>query len=239
MIGSGAARLLAAVVVCQLAAPVMAEAQARPTALRPSRPAPHAGSIEISGGLAWGGGFDLGSADATLTRNPGTGAGGFDLFVADSRLDSGLGPLARLAVFLSPTVSVEAGFRLLRPTLSVDLGADAEEAAETTATETINQYTIDGSLVWHLTGAAFAGGRAVPFLAGGAGYLRDLHDGNELMETGIEYHAAAGVKYWLSERPRRAGIRGEVGVSVRDGGFDFRDGTRTVPVASVSLVFLF
>ena len=68
---------------------------------------------------------------------------------------------------------------------------------------------------------------------------RDLHDGNALIETGAEYHGMAGVKWWSSSRPRRWGIRGEGGFSVRDGGFDLGEGRRTVPVASASLLYLF
>jgi hypothetical protein len=101
----------------------------------------------------------------------------------------------------------------------------------------LTQYVIDGSAVWHF--GASHGGRVVPFIAGGAGYVRDLHEGAELIETGTEYHALAGVKWWFSNHPRRLGIRGEAGVSIRDGGFDFREGTRTVPVASVGLTYLF
>jgi hypothetical protein len=226
------------VVVCLVAGAVAASAQARRPP-QPPRPTPHSGTLEIGGGFAWGGGIDFGSSAASLVRNPGTGAGDFDLFDSDSRLDAGIGFRAWLGVYVSPSLALEGGVRLLRPTLATELSGDFEDAADTTASETVNQYTFDGSLVWHFTGARFGGGRGVPFVAGGAGYLRDLHQGNELVETGVEYHATAGVKYWFSAKPRRAGVRGEAGVSVRDGGFDFGEGTKAVPIASVSIVYLF
>ena len=64
---------------------------------RPARPAPHAGSWEISGGFLWQGGFDLGDRDAELTRNPATGTGPYDLFT--------LGLVARRRVSASRAAS--------------------------------------------------------------------------------------------------------------------------------------
>jgi hypothetical protein len=228
--------------VCLLLAAAPVDGQVRsPARPRPQGPTPHAGSIEISGGAVWDGGFDLGSADATLTGNSSAGGSSspYDLFTTDSRLGAGFGFQARLAGYLSRSLAVEGGVRLLRPDLSTSITADAEGAPDETAAETLNQYVFDGSVVWHFQGASFSRGRGLPFVSGGAGYVRDLHEGNELVETGVEYHATAGVKLWFSDKPRRAGIRGEAGVSIRDGGFDFRDGTRTVPIAGVSLMYLF
>lgn len=236
------ARLAAccALVIAVLAGQTPAEAQtarrpARPT--RPARPAPHAGSWEISGGFLWQGGFDLGSRDAELTRNPATGTGPYDLFASASSLGSGLGVQGRITGYLSRNLAIEGGVRITRPTLNIDLSGDVESAPDLTATETLTQYVFDGSLVWHF--APFHKGRAVPYVAGGAGYIRDLHEGNALSETGAEYHGMGGVKWWFSSRPNRWGIRGEGGFSVRDGGVGFDEGRRTVPVASASLMYLF
>jgi hypothetical protein len=224
----------------QLSWPAAAEAQARRTPARPTRPArptPHAGSWEVSGGLLWQGGFDLGSADAELTRNPTTGTSPYDLFSSDSKLGSGIGFQGRITGYLSRNLAIEGGLRLTRPVLSIRLTGDVEAAPNETADETLTQYVIDGSVLWHFQ--AFHRGRAVPFAAAGAGYIRDLHEGSELAENGTDYHATAGLKWWFSNRPRRLGLRAEAGFSVRDGGFDFRDGRRTVPIAAVSLAYIF
>jgi len=225
--------------VAMLLVPTSAAAQARrpPGARRPARPAPHAGSWEIGGGFLWQGGFDLGDRDAELTRNPATGTGPYDLFTSASSLGAGIGVQGRIAGYVSRNLAIEGGARITFPTLDIHLSGDVESARDLTATETLTQYVFDGSLVWHF--APFHRGRAVPYVAGGAGYIRDLHEGSALIETGAEYHALAGLKWWLSSRPRRLGIRGEAGVSIRDGGFDFREGRRTVPVASASLIYLF
>ena len=65
-----------------------------------------------------------------------------------------------------------------------------------------SQYVFDGALVWHITGARFAGGSAVPFLYGGAGYLRELHEENAFVEEGVEYHAGGGIKWWFGQSGR-------------------------------------
>ena len=202
------------------------------------RETPHAGSWEIGGGLVWTGGFTGPTTTAELTRN-GESSGGFDLFTAAGELEARPGVNARIAVFVSRSVAVEGGFRFSQPTVSYRLSGDAEEAAETTATENLSRYVFTGSLVVHLRRMS-PGVSLVPFIAGGAGYIRDLHQGNELMETGTEFHGVAGLKYWFNTAaPRRFGIRGEAGVSMTDGAFDFSEKSRILPIVSASLVYLF
>ena len=87
--------------------------------------------------------------------------------------------------------------------------------------------------------AAFAGSRAVPFVSAGAGYLRELHEGNQLVETGIEYHATAGLKYWLGSGDHRFGLRVEAGLSARENGLDNQDERRVLPLVSAGLSYLF
>jgi hypothetical protein len=201
--------------------------------------APHRGSWEVSGGAIWSDGYDLGTRSAELTRNTGGGTGPFDLFTASTEVTTATGGQGRIGVYLSRSVALEAGAQFLRPVVSSRLADDAEEAEDTTATETISRYVFDGAVVFHLTGLSFNGGKGVPFLTGGAGYLRELHDRDELIETGVTYHAGAGLKLWFGQGSRRLGLRADVGVAMRDGGFDFSEERRTVPTAGISLAYLF
>lgn len=201
--------------------------------------APRAGSLEFSGGVMRAQGYDLGDSAAVLTRNPTTGSSPLELFSASTRVDPAVGAHARLGVYLSRGVSVEGGLQYSRPVLSVELAGDAEGAEALTASETITRYVLDGSLVVHLLPLSFAEGRGVPFVTGGGGYVRELHAGSELAETGKQFHAGAGLKIWFGDRRRRFGIRGDIGVALREGGSDFKEGRRTVPTASASLLYLF
>ncbi len=200
---------------------------------------PHRGNVEISGGAVWSGGYDFGSASAEETRNTGTGTGPFVLFSASSTADPSVGLQGRLGVYLASSVSVEGGIFVARPDISTQLTADAESAPDLTATETLTRLVIDGSVLFHLTGASFGGGKGVPFVIGGGGYLRDAHEKNEVIETGHEFHVGGGVHYWFGEGKHRFGVRADAAVSWRSGGAGGADTTRTVPMVAGSIAYLF
>jgi hypothetical protein len=196
---------------------------------------PRPGSAEIAVGGGWNVGTTYESQDATLTPNPSTGQGSFDLFSTETKLRSSPGAQAYLAVYVTRALAVEAGFHYARPTLEVTLTDDFEDAPDVTATTTITQYLFTGSLVYHF---GRPGGRTTPFIAGGAGHVRDVHSGNGLVETGTEYHGKAGVKLWFGRR-QNSGLRIEGGVSIRDGGFTLDEDRRVVPSASAAFAYRF
>ena len=190
--------------------------------------------LEVSAGGVLVGGYELGEKVAELTPN--SGSSGFDLFTTESEVRQAFGGVARIGFLVTPNLVIEGGLRFTRPVYELRASGDAEEAPDTTIEETLSQYVFDGSVVWNFGGA---GRRFVPFVYGGAGYLRELHEEDALVEEGVEYHAGAGLKWWFGQGSRRFGARGDVGISVRDGGFDFDEGARLVPVVSGSLVFAF
>jgi hypothetical protein len=191
--------------------------------------------VEISGGALWTGSQDLPAQAAALTPNPGSGSGSFQLFSSEPSLDATIGAQASVGVYLTRALAIEGGFRYARPKLTVRLTDDFEGAPDVTASSTLTQYVFTGSLVYHFGG----GGKVTPFIAGGAGHARDAHEGNELVETGTEFHGKAGVKIWFASGRRKIGLRLEGGVSVIDGGFSFEDGRRTAPMASAGLSYIF
>ncbi len=215
--------------VAGFATPVMA--QAGPGA------GPGQSRWELSGGGVLVGGYGLGESVAELTPN--SGSASFDQFTTDNRVRQAVGVQARIGFIVTPALVVEGGLRFTRPVFEVRVSGDAEGAPDTTVEEKLSQYLFDGSVVWHVTRAAFAGQRAVPFLFGGAGYLRELHEQDALVEEGLEYHAGGGLKWWFGQGRRGLGVRGDVGISIRDGGFDFKDSLRVVPIVAGSLIYTF
>ena len=199
--------------------------------------APRRGSIEASGGGMFAPGFDMGSVTAELTRSTPTDK--FDLFTSDSEVSGFPGVFVRLGYYLSESFSIEGGMRYARPTLSVRLSGDAESAPDLTADETLSHYLFEGSVLWHLRDLSFASGSAIPYVSGGAGYLRELHEGNQLVETGQEYHGLAGLNYWLGSGAHRFGIRFEGGISARKKGFDSDESLRTQPIVFGGVSYLF
>jgi hypothetical protein len=192
------------------------------------------GRLELSGGGVLVGGYGLGESVAELTPN--SGSSGYELFTTRSEVRQAFGGVARIGFVVTPAIVIEGGLRFTRPVYEVRVSGDAESAPDTTIEETLSQYVFDGSVVWNF---ARYGRRVVPFVYGGAGYLRELHEEDALVEEGLEYHAGGGVKWWFGEGRRRFGARGDIGISIRDGGFDFGEGSRAVPVVSGSLVYTF
>ena len=193
---------------------------------------------EIGGGGVFAGGVDLGEQTAELTSNTGTSGSPSTFFVTDSRMKPALGVQARMGVFLTRRFAIEGGVRFTKPTFEIRTSQDVENAAGVTAEETLSQYLFDGSAVWHFKEATYGKG-AVPFLFGGAGYLRELHEGGALVEDAAEYHGGGGVKWWFGWGVHKFGVRAEAGFSVRDDGADVEKRRHVVPVAAGSLIWRF
>jgi hypothetical protein len=221
--------MAAALAAMVLWAPALADAQ---VFLRGSRP--RAGSVEMSGGGLWTGGQSLSSSAAVLTGNPGSGNASIDLFETDPSLAAAIGAQGTVAVYVTRALAIEGGVQFSRPQLKIRVTGDFEDAPDVTATTTLSSYVFTGSLVYHFGNSP----RRVPFIAGGAGHIRDVHSGNEVVDTGTEYHGKAGIKLWFGSR-RTAGLRLEGGLSVRDGGFSYDDERRVAPVAAASFLYLF
>jgi len=189
------------------------------------------GRFDVSVSGLWNGGYALDRRNAIETTNQ-VGGGDFVLFETDSEVTGGAGLEARFGVRLGSTFSVEAGGSWTRASLVTRVSGDFEGAPSLDVRSDFTQYVIDGALVARLERLAMAGGRVVPFLEAGAGYLRQLHEGNLMVETGAVYHGGGGVFVWLRSRPggwlNRLGLRVDVRVTSRTGGIDVTDDRRRV-----------
>jgi hypothetical protein len=214
------------------------------TCLGPVRPAgAQAGPgprIEVGFGAIWVGGCDLGSRPANET----TGSGGdFVLFETSNRITSGHGLEARVGVRLNRLLVAEADGSRATAALVSRISGDFEGAPATEARAGFTRYAIAGSLRVNLPRLGMAGGRLVPFVLGGAGYLRQLHEGNVLSEGAAVYHAGGGaiVRIWSSSGWLTSlAIRTDVRVNMQNGGLDIRESkARAYGSAAVSGVFGF
>ena len=195
------------------------------TAAAQQTAAPRARSFELSvGGVAIGP-VDFGSATASLIANQ-SSAPESTLFRADSRLGPGIGLDGRVAFNVTRALAIEGGFVWTRATLESRISSDVEGVPGVTVAQDLDTYFVEASAVWHLNALGFAGGRAVPFVAAGAGYLRQL-DESQVLTTegpGTVYHGGGGVKYFFLRRPRGfirgLGLRADARLYVRDGGVE-------------------
>jgi hypothetical protein len=173
--------------------------------------------VAVGGGLI--GGAGAGSSDANLRANDRTERP-YLLFTTDSRFDRTREIHLRASRPLTGRWSIDGGVAISHPDLRADIGADIEGAPATAVTETIDQYFFDAGVIVALH--EFRLGRLSPFVTAGAGYLRQLHEGQTVVEHGQLFQAGAGVRYPLLTRAsgvvRTLGLRGDVRSYVMRGG---------------------
>jgi hypothetical protein len=129
--------------------------------------------VEFGGGIF--GGASLGTADANLRANA-TTKQPYRLFTSDTSFGAAPSLHVRAGFAWSRRFAVEGGFVVSRPALRTSVSGDVEGASSLTVDERIDQYFLEGSVLVRIDEIRF-GPRTVPFVAGGVGYVRQLHDG--------------------------------------------------------------
>lgn len=198
---------------------------------------PLPGGLELSAGVAWIGSTSLGSSDATLT---GPAGDRYRLFTTSSDWRQAAGGEVRLGGRVTRLVEAEAVISYAKPRLSTSIGSDAENAATTVAFESLTQIAFEGAGVVHLP-FVHVGRRALPFVTAGGGYLRELHEGSTLAQSGATIRVGGGVKISLlrGTRPPRgvkqAGLRADAVAIIKSSALAFDGRSHTAPALSASL----
>jgi hypothetical protein len=190
--------------------------------------------FEISAGGLFAGGHDLTSTSADLVRNQ-QGGGDFPVFQSETRMDSAPALEGRVGWRLTSRLTIEGGVFFSRPQLTSRLTDDIEDAPDATIVEDLSLYIFDAAVLIPL-GATDS--RFSPFVRAGAGYLRQLHEGNVLVETGQAYHVGGGLTAWLG-RSTRLGLRMDARVYLLQGGVDLGESSRTMAAGGAGMVFAF
>jgi hypothetical protein len=184
---------------------------------------PREGSLELGGGAFWIAGSDAGAATAEETQNQTGGGGSFTLFESSARLGSALGVGGRIGFNLTSSIAFEGEFVYSRPPIIVSISNDFERApAVSLEGSSLHQYFNDGGVVFHLTTLRFNNG-GLPFLSASFGYLRQLTDERQSIESGQVYQIGGGLKQLVSPG---FGVRLDVRAGIRKGGFSFDEGGR-------------
>jgi hypothetical protein len=196
-----------------------------------AQPAP--GRLVLGAGVTWMGSTTIGATDATETASNGAG---FRLFATRTTLAASAGVEGSLGVRLTGSIDAEFSTAYGPARLRTRISGDAEGAADVTATESLNQLLVGGSIVLHVARWRLSA-RAMPFLLAGAGYLRQLHEGRTLAETGRVYRVGAGLNYQFRRSPARrgAGVRIDGRALIRSGGVTFDGKRRVEPAVGASL----
>jgi hypothetical protein len=166
--------------------------------------------------------------------------GKLTLFTSDTELQAAPGFDAQVGIWLTSALQVEATVSYGRPNLQTRLTADSEGIPDTTVTEAITQYTFEGGVAAQL--ARWRVGRLVPFAAAGAGYLRQLHAGRRLVETGQTYYLGGGFRYplaWRGGLVKASGLRADIRAEFLRDGVALDDGARAAPSLGASFFVTF
>jgi hypothetical protein len=160
------------------------------------------GRYELTAGISWNGAASLGSLDASLTAPAGDR---YRLFSTTTEIAGAPAFDVRIGRRLTRLVQVELAATYSSPLLTTRISNDAEDGAATVASESLRQITVVGAAVIYLPRRRAA--RALPFVTAGGGYLRQLHEGDVLAQTGSTYHVGAGVIIPVASRGRAPGLK--------------------------------
>lgn len=196
--------------------------------------------FEVTAGALWMGGGDLGADNANLRANS-IPAGQFTLFRTNSRIESAPGFDGRVGYWLTRAIVVEGGFVFARPVVRTHVTGDVESGPTIDLDESLDQYFIDASA--SLMVDRFTFWNVVPFVEGGGGYLRQLHEGRTFIQTGQVYHVGGGVRRWLRVRDagfiRALGVRADARAYFVRNGFSLDDSPRSHGAISGSVFVTF
>jgi len=151
-----------------------------------------AGLLDVAVGALYMSRSPLTSGDATETTPTG---GSFSLFSTSTTLSAMTGGELHVGVHMTPRLELFGAASFGSRQLRIEATNDKENAAAVTASERLQQFAFTGGALLFLSES-----RIAPFLSVEAGQLRELHEDQTLVESGLVYMAGAGVSMLFSER---------------------------------------
>ena len=193
-----------------------------------------AGRLQVGVGVGWIGGAAFGEQPADLRTASGSP---YRLFESETDLASAGSFEARVGILLSRRYGVEGRVAISKPELQSVITSDAEATGSFTIAETVDHYVFDGGVVVRLP----EGLGLTPFASAGAGYVRQLHEGQELVETGHLFYVGGGFTRPLFSRSqgliRAMSVRADLRLNLFY--LELDDGSRQQGSVSGSLVLTF
>jgi hypothetical protein len=191
-------------------------------------------TIDVGGNVRWLAGTTFGDVNAVEGA---FGGARRTVFRSTTTLDAAPGVEGRVVFGLTPRLQGEAGVTFGGTHLTTRLSGDTE-AADVTATEPVTQYLLEGGIAARL--ARWNRGRSHPFVSAGIGYLRQLHDGHTLVESGRTWYAGGGLRYQKNDKShglKSAGLRLEVRATILPGALSLDGATHVLPAVIAGVFF--
>lgn len=146
-------------------------------------------------------------------------------------------PEVKVIVGLTRALDFEGALAYGRTHLTTRVTQDPE-ASNVTISEPLSAYVLEAGVAAHL--GRWHGGRSVPFVSAGAGYLRQIHDGQTHIEDGPSWYVGGGVRIPLNDETARglksAALRFELRATILAGGSTL-DGSRHLLPSVIGGVF--
>jgi hypothetical protein len=194
------------------------------------------GRLQVGVGVGWLGGSSFGEQPADLRAASG---GPYRLFESETDLGSTASFEVRVGFRLTPRFGIEGRAARSGPELHTVVSSDAEVSGSFTSSESIDQYVFDGGVVIRLGELQAMG--LMPFAAAGAGYVRQLHEGDGLVEDGQLFYVGGGFTRVLFSRPqgliRAASLRADLRLNILS--VDLEEDRRPQGSLAGSVVFTF
>jgi hypothetical protein len=192
--------------------------------------------IQVGVGVGWLGGAALGEQPADLRAASG---GPYRLFESESDLGASVSFELRVGFGLTPRFGIEGRVARSAPDLDTMVSSDAEARGSFTISESIDQYVFDGGVVIRLDELETMG--LMPFASAGAGYVRQLHEGGDLVEEGQIFYVGGGFTRMFYSRSqgfiRAASARVDLRLNVFS--LDLDEDSRSQGSLAGSIVFTF
>ena len=194
------------------------------------------GRLQVAVGVGWLGGTSFGEQAAdlrTATSSP------YRLFNSETDLRPAGSFEARVGVALTRRYGIEGRASISSPQLRTVVTSDAETTGSFTIAETVDRYVFDGGIMIRLT--QWDGMGLSPFASAGAGYVRQLHGDQSLVEDGYLYYVGGGITRPLFSRPqgliRGASVRADLRLDIVS--LDLDDDSHAQGSIAGSLVLIF
>jgi hypothetical protein len=189
---------------------------------------------ELGGDLRWLAGIHFEDVNASenafggITRTVFRSATSFDQVAC---------PEVKVIVGLTRALDFEGALAYGRTHLTTRVTQDPE-ASNVTISEPVSAYVLEAGVAAHL--GRWRGGRSVPYVSAGAGYLRQIHDGQTHVEDGASWYVGGGVRIPLNDETARglksAALRFELRATILTGGSTL-DGSRHLLPSVIGGVF--
>ena len=190
--------------------------------------------IELGGDLRWLAGIHFEDVNANETAFGGVTR---TVFRSATSFDQAACPEVKAIVGLTRALDIEGAVAYGRTHLTTRITLDPE-ASNVTIAEPVSAYVLEAGVAAHL--ARWRGRRSAPFVSAGAGYLRQIHDGQTHIEDGPSWYAGGGVRVPLSDETARglksAALRFELRATILPSGSTL-DGNRHILPSVIGGVF--